>query len=140
MPTLFRSKSGGTAAKSPGTAIVPPPTRLSWRQRGYDGRWTRLSERFRRLNPFCRFCLQRGLLPFCDVADHIIPAADRPDLMFDWDNIQSLCHSCHGGEKAWLETEARRRGDLDLLIVWCQTLEGRPKRRGEVVHVSQATA
>lgn len=28
-------------------------------------------------------------------ADHIIPIRDAPEKMFDLDNLQSLCHSCH---------------------------------------------
>lgn len=129
MPETFRGK----AAQRRQTKIEPK--RLSSRQRGYDARWDRLSAAFRRQNPFCRFCEQDGLrVVFCDVVDHIVPVIDRPDLRYEWANLQSLCHGHHSGLKAWLEDQARRTGDLNVLVVWSADPSRRPKRRGEVSH------
>lgn len=36
--------------------------------------------------------------------DKIIPYAERPDLRYDWDNLQSLCHE-HHTEKTMVDAQ-----------------------------------
>lgn len=96
--------------------------------RGYDSIWDKLSRRFRRKKPFCRFCEQKGLeAQLADVVDHILPVADRPDLRLTWSNLQGLCGPCHG-YKGRLEAYARKHDMMDMLPEWCANPESRPRR------------
>ena len=98
-------------------------------KRTYDYIWSKLSQRFRRKHPFCRFCEQKGLeAQVADLVDHIIPTVDRTDLRLTWSNLQSLCHSCHNGLKRRLEEYARKHDMLDMLPQWCADPESRPRR------------
>ena len=66
----------------------------AWR-RGYDNRWRKIRAAQLAMEPLCRMCLAEGkYTPATDV-DHIIPHRGNPRLMYDVDNLQSLCHSCH---------------------------------------------
>ncbi len=60
--------------------------------RGYDSRWRRLSERKRRLVPFCELHLPGCQLVAADV-DHTVPI--RAGGRSTWSNAQSVCRSCH---------------------------------------------
>lgn len=129
MPEIFRSRAAMR------TNTLRTERRSSPRLRGYDAKWDRLSQVFRRRHPFCRFCDQTGeRIVLCDVVDHVIPVVDDPTKLFEWSNLQSLCHMHHSGLKAWLEAEARDAGDIALLTRWCEDLESRPIRRGEARH------
>lgn len=98
-------------------------------KRGYDYIWEKLSKRFRRTHPFCRFCEQKGYEARpATVVDHIIPVADRPDLRLTWSNLQSLDDECHNGIKRRLEAYARENGLLDMLPEWCANPESRPRK------------
>jgi len=47
-------------------------------------------------NPICIFCELDNIITPADVVDHINPIKSKDDpLALDWDNLQSLCHSCH---------------------------------------------
>jgi len=65
--------------------------------RGYDSRWRRLSERKRRLTPFCEI-----RLPGCELAavdtDHTVPI--RAGGRAVWSNCQSVCRPCHATKTA----------------------------------------
>lgn len=63
-----------------------------------------------------------------EVADHILPAADFPELRYDWSNLQGLCSFHHDSMKARMETMAREMGDLGLLVEWCSEYGKRPSR------------
>lgn len=100
-------------------------------ERGYDHIWQKLSARYRRKNPFCRFCEQQGFeASLADVTDHIIPVRDNRDLRLTWSNLQSLCNRHHNGEKRRLEEYARNTGMLDELPKWCADPDSRPRRLG----------
>ena len=64
-------------------------------QRGYDSDWTRLSKKHKRANPICVRCKERGIISSVSITDHIIPVHIRPDMRLAWNNLQSLCRSCH---------------------------------------------
>lgn len=81
----------------------------SWRgnkssaERGYGHRWRVARAEFLKEHPLCVFCEKKGLVTLADVVDHIKPHRGVMDLFWDRDNWQSLCKSCHNGEKQKLE-------------------------------------
>ena len=54
------------------------------------GKWTALRNTFMRLNPSCARCGRPG-----EQVHHIIPRAVRPDLTYEWANLQTVCCECH---------------------------------------------
>jgi 5-methylcytosine-specific restriction protein A len=70
--------------------------RGSSNERGYTYRWAKYSKRFRKKNPLCVHCLEKGLLTPSEHVDHVIAVngADDP-LFWDEDNHMALCASCH---------------------------------------------
>lgn len=70
-------------------------------QRGYGSRWRRLSERKRRVTPFCELHLPGCQLVAVDV-DHRIPI--RAGGRSTWANAQSTCRPCHA-QKTRLDAE-----------------------------------
>lgn len=69
-------------------------------QRGYGADWQRLRDRKVAANPLCEECLTRGETSPAEEVDHIIPIERRPDLRLVWDNLQSLCSTCHARKTA----------------------------------------
>lgn len=114
-----------------GRAVREGAHRKDAGRRGYDHIWSKLSDRFRRKNPFCRFCEQQGrdATP-ADVTDHIIPVQDAPDMRLKWSNLQPLCDHCHNGLKRRLEEHARSTDQIDMLPRWCEEPETRPRKLG----------
>ena len=72
-------------------------------QRGYGGKWRKVSERVRREQPVCRVCATR---PSVHV-DHIIPKTQGGD--DDRSNLQGICFPCHQA-KTRRESNKHRRG------------------------------
>lgn len=65
--------------------------RLPAHKRGYDGKFWRKNRNLHLAkNPECVSCGKSA-----QVVDHIIPRKRRPDLFWNPDNWQSLCHACH---------------------------------------------
>jgi 5-methylcytosine-specific restriction protein A len=60
--------------------------------------WQRLRLERLTLEPFCRACRGRGISRLASDVDHIAPRNQRPDLILDLANTQSLCHSCHSAK------------------------------------------
>ncbi|MCL2555429.1 MAG: HNH endonuclease [Firmicutes bacterium] len=69
------------------------------------GRWQRLRKLQLAREPMCRHCKERGQLVRASHADHIIEIADGGSV-YDLDNLQSLCRSCHSTKT--LKERARR--------------------------------
>jgi 5-methylcytosine-specific restriction protein A len=65
-------------------------------ERGYTSRWNKYSKMFRRKNPLCVMCLEKGVLTPSEHTDHIIAVSGADDPLF-WqeDNHQALCAPCH---------------------------------------------
>jgi len=64
-------------------------------ERGYDHQWRKLSERFRKHNPLCVKCYERGRVEPVKDVHHIKPIRTHPELRLEWDNLMSLCRECH---------------------------------------------
>jgi 5-methylcytosine-specific restriction endonuclease McrA len=56
------------------------------------GKWTKIRGQYLRLNPRCEVCGAPG-----EQVHHIIPRAQRPDLVHDINNLQTVCRRCHEG-------------------------------------------
>lgn len=56
--------------------------------------------------PFCRDCARRGLRVYATDVDHVQPHDGDWSLFSDPNNLQSLCHSCHG-RKTIAESRAK---------------------------------
>jgi 5-methylcytosine-specific restriction endonuclease McrA len=102
--------------------------RGSRQSRGYDGEWDKLRLQHLAEEPLCRECKHRGYVFVAELVDHILPVRDRPDLRLDRDNLQSLCKKHHDTYKRFMESEARRLGDLSLLTKWVSDPSSRPPK------------
>lgn len=75
--------------------------RGTFRERGYDTQWDKVSRAHRRAHPLCVICRAKGRVVRVRDVDHIVPfwGIDDP-LRLDPDNLQSLCRACHNGKTA----------------------------------------
>ena len=127
MPEIFRPQRHVRASRV-------QPDRPSPRARGYDSRWDRRSAAYRKRHPFCARCAERPGAPlvYCDVVDHKMPVQDGGPVHCSDAGLWSLCTSCHGW-KLELEAFARRTGQMQMIVEWCDKPELRPAiRRGDV--------
>jgi len=73
--------------------------RNEWRrtatQRGYNKRWTRAAEEFRKRHPLCCMCEKEAKVSPAECVDHVIPHGGNDKLFWDERNWQSLCWLCH---------------------------------------------
>jgi hypothetical protein len=126
----------------PGKVIRPKdPAPAS---KGYDSRWRRYSESFRKRHPFCAFCMQENRMTLVvfgrtGVLDHKIPVTDG-GAFWDENNHHPLCNGHHGGLKRLLENYARETGQVSKLIQWCDDPASRPRLRGDVICDGSETA
>lgn len=58
-------------------------------------RWRKVRKLYVMQNPICVHCEERGLVTAVQEVDHIKPLRFG-GAKFDFDNLQSLCKSCHG--------------------------------------------
>ena len=58
-------------------------------------RWRELRKYKFMYNPLCEDCLANGVTTQTEEIHHIIPFSVRPELAYDYDNLRSLCVSCH---------------------------------------------
>lgn len=89
MPTLNRRRESPATHRQGG----------NFRWFYQSARWHRVSTLFRKKNPLCKRCLDRGLTEKAEVTDHIIPLTIWVTVMgkdpYDTTNMQSLSKSCH---------------------------------------------
>ena len=65
-----------------------------------SARWKKLRMMHLRRFPLCTQCLEQGInTPATDV-DHIVPHNGNLSLMYDLDNLQSLCRPCSSSRPA----------------------------------------
>ena len=82
-----------------------------------SARWTKLSKQFRKHNPLCACCFERGIYTPCTLVDHIVEIKDGGD-PWDIDNLQSMCNSCHNtktGEEVKKRTRRKKTNGFGLL-------------------------
>lgn len=76
-------------------------------------RWTKLRKRKINSNPICEICNDNGIITPAEEVHHISPVEDAVStdemerLMFDYNNLQSLCHDCHANEHARRRSHSR---------------------------------
>lgn len=93
---------------------VPTMQPSSWRQgktstqRGYNYAWQQAREQYLRANPLCVYCKRKGLLTAATVVDHMVAHRGDQELFWDRENWQSLCATCHSGDKQ--REEANQEG------------------------------
>lgn|SRR5262245_47691933 len=73
---------------------LDPINGTNWRTWYTLNRWRKRAKAQLRAYPFCKMCLDRGVVTPAAIADHIAPHAG------DWHafwlgDLQSLCKSCH---------------------------------------------
>lgn len=56
--------------------------------------WLKLRNAYRLEHPFCEECLKGGKYIPMYIVDHKVPIREGGDPL-SWDNLQSLCNSCH---------------------------------------------
>jgi 5-methylcytosine-specific restriction protein A len=98
-------------------------------QRGYGGRWQRVRLMYLRANPLCVECAAQGRTEAATDVDHIV--ARRNGGTDDWDNLQSMCHSCHSRKTAG-ERQPQRRGRAVPTVMVCG-----PMGSGKTTYVNQ---
>lgn len=99
---------------------------------GYTSKWMRFSQRYRRHHPFCALCEEKGLLVYADLVDHKYPVADGGPMYPEPGGLMGLCSSHHGLKARW-EDLARRTGQMDRIVEWCDNPQLRPRIRGEIL-------
>ena len=57
-------------------------------------RWRRRAKHQLRIEPLCRYCVERGVGTLATIADHIEPHRGDPN-KFWLGALQSLCKPCH---------------------------------------------
>ena len=81
-------------------------------ERGYDYRWTKRREQvLRRDDGLCVPCRIKGRPTAATEVDHIIPKSQ--DGTDDYDNLQSICTSCHKAKTAQEQTGRKPRTMYD---------------------------
>ena len=69
-------------------------------ERGYGSKWRALRNRYIAQHPYCVECMKKGIFTMATDVDHIVPHRGDPSLLFDENNLQSLCKSCHSRKTA----------------------------------------
>ena len=63
-----------------------------------------MRRQFLNRNPLCAECERQGFTVAAQEMDHIVPVRRAPHRIFDPDNLQGLCRTCHETKTA-LENE-----------------------------------
>ena len=80
-----------------------------WRKWYRTARWLAIAAYQLNVQPLCRFCKAKGIIRAATVCDHI--HAHKGDPVRFWGGpFQSLCASCHSGEKQRIEAREAREG------------------------------
>ena len=93
----------------------------AWPQMYNSPRWKALRQAKLREQPFCEICGAEAT-----EVHHIHPHNGDVDVFYDYDNLMSICHSCHAKEtqkeseqrKKLTEEERRRRRDIERRKLW----------------------
>lgn len=74
----------------------PKQNKTSFRERGYDAKWDRLSAQARKQQPWCTYCGHTHDL----TGDHRVPVTARPDWMHEPFNLVVACRRCNSSKRA----------------------------------------
>lgn len=124
MPRIFRGVTRPGRSGPSGERVVRQGSGQ------YTSRWRRFARTYRADNPFCAICRESGRLTFAALVDHKYPVADGGPMFPGPEGVWSLCVSHHAW-KAQLENYARRTGQVDQIVVWCDEPHARPVIRGQ---------
>ena len=96
--------------------------RRSSSERGYSGAWRKVRNAYLYEHPLCVMCLAMtpSRVTTANVVDHIVANRGDPVLMWDTENLQSLCAPHHNSDKQMQERSGRTRTtfDADGRVVW----------------------
>ncbi|WP_192820185.1 HNH endonuclease [Rufibacter sp. LB8] len=81
--------------------------------------WRKLRARKLANDPLCTHCQKKGIITLGSDIDHVLSIAKRPDLKLDYDNLQTLCKSCHSIKTS---SENKRPTEVNKLNDWLKTL------------------
>lgn len=75
------------------------------RQKAYqDAKWRKERDTFLKEHPLCDDCLAKGKVTPATSIHHLKSPFKNGEinwnLLYDWDNLVSLCHECHGERHA----------------------------------------
>jgi 5-methylcytosine-specific restriction protein A len=73
-------------------------------------RWVRLRAELIRQQPTCQHCLQYGIVTPGKIVDHIVEIEDG-GAVWDIDNLQHLCHTCHNIKTGREAVKRKKRAD-----------------------------
>lgn len=60
--------------------------------------WRNLRAQYLADNPLCMECGRNGRVTAANEVHHVKPRKQHPELAYEWDNLESLCKSCHSRE------------------------------------------
>lgn len=60
--------------------------------------WKKIRFNQLKKEPFCKYCLQKGLMVKATEVDHINPHKGDWNMFVDTTNLQSLCKQCHSAK------------------------------------------
>lgn len=77
-------------------ARVRDPRRGTTTERGYGYRWQKLRVAWLAAGPrLCVECEREGFLVPAEDVDHVVPHCGNAAMLYDWHNLQGLCHRHH---------------------------------------------
>ena len=94
-PSLAEKGSSYCSIHKPAIRKQYDDSRGTAKERGYDHTWRRLRRIKLSNNPLCELCLSKDIVVQASQVDHIIPVSQQPELRLVYDNLQSLCETCH---------------------------------------------
>jgi 5-methylcytosine-specific restriction protein A len=59
--------------------------------------WRKLSRLHKLEHPLCAECERQGRVTIAQQVHHVKDLETHPELALEWDNLESLCRSCHNG-------------------------------------------
>ncbi|MDD7319399.1 MAG: HNH endonuclease [Prevotellaceae bacterium] len=90
-----------------------------------SSQWRKLRDTKRAADPLCEECLKHGIMEPMREVHHIKEIesgrseAECKELAFAWNNLQSLCHSCHKAIHCGSHTKAaHKKRQADRLAQW----------------------